>query len=212
MVYFAFLCRRAWKDTWKVVIESAIRAVGMVCCVFVFTALYTYAILGRLEMISLLNAAGVLFLATLTVFALVFAANFFVFSPRHLYHLERAAKEKAYAELKTISDAKNIIPNIAGVWFTKFGGSVTISQDGKKIKSKFPHGSVDHFSEGQYDPQSKKMAMTTERVDIALPIDQQRYVYPETWEYLDESRILFDCPKNFNGEHEYGILYRRTYG
>ncbi len=125
------------------------------------------------------------------------------------WRTERDAREKAQVDLRTMIDAKNAIPNFAGIWFTKFGGSVTVSQQGRMVSSKFPHGSVDHFSEGQYDPLTKKIAMTTVRVDAALPVETQRYVYPETWEYLDENRILFDCPRNFLGDHEYGILTRR---
>ena len=99
---------------------------------------------------------------------------------------------------------------MAGVWLTKFGGIVTVTREGNQLKSKMPHGSVDHFSEGSYNAASRNVKMTTVRTDAALPVETQRYVYPETWELVDDNRILFDCPRNFLGEHEYGILTRRA--
>jgi hypothetical protein len=103
------------------------------------------------------------------------------------------------------------IPQISGTWIRKdISGVITIYQDGYKIKAKFPIGSIDHDEEGAFNPIQRRFNITTIRVDAALPVEQQRYVYTETWWLLDKNSLLFHVECNALGKEEAGILKRRA--
>jgi len=85
MVYFKRLWNRSSKETWDLVIESPARVVGIGFYIVLFSAVYTCVGMGRVEATSFLTAFGVVSLATITVFSLVFVAHFLIITPKHLW-------------------------------------------------------------------------------------------------------------------------------
>jgi hypothetical protein len=94
MGYRETLRSKAWKDTWKLTIESPFITVLLSAAIFGCSALITYLCKGEKDMIALAEDAAIGLLSTAVVFGGVFLFHLLFLSPKHLYEEVRQEIEK----------------------------------------------------------------------------------------------------------------------